>query len=369
MAANDRCVACHEDLQPLLAELPQGRGPKDDPPETSIVSFEDRHPEFDALAKRDAARIAFNHAVHLQHEYNAAGKLAKGILNEKGVLEDLSNNCAACHQPDADKRYMLPIRYEQHCQRCHPLHFDNQNFPGEVVPHGISAELLRGFLVERYTQRAVEGGLKEETPTPRRLLPGERVEETTLDSEARRDVNESAARADQRLIAPIASPEARADRAAARQGRMLVGPEAMGGCRLCHTLSADPPAATGGRSFQAAWRVDPPEIPDRWMARSRFSHDSHRLAECTKCHQDFSYKPPRAVFESPVTRDVLMPSIATCRECHAQRISVAVSLPGSESGAGVASRCIDCHDYHQRDAENMDGSAVRSAAEPAQSGD
>jgi hypothetical protein len=368
-AANDRCIACHQDLEPLLAAISKQGESSQERPETSIESFENQHPEFDALAKRDGTRLAFNHAVHLQHQYNAAGELVKGLLNEKGALEDLSKNCAACHQPGADKRYMLPIRYEQHCQRCHPLHFDNENFPGAVVPHGVSTELLRGFLVERYTQRAREGELHQEAPTPRRLLPGERAQETRLSSEARRDVDESASRADERLIAPIASPEDAADRAANRQGQMLVGPEAVGACRLCHTLSEDPTAATGGRSFRAAWRVDPPEIPDRWMARSYFSHDSHRLAACTKCHLDFSYNPPRPVVESQVTSDVLMPSIGLCRECHAQRVMATINLPGSDSGAGVASRCIDCHDYHQRSAENMDGSAVRSTSGPEKSGD
>jgi hypothetical protein len=56
-----------------------------------------------------------------------------------------------------------------------------------------------------------------------------------------------------------------------------------------------------------------------------------------------------------------MPSIAMCRECHAARATI--SLPSSGSGAGVASRCIDCHDYHERDKESMDGSAVLSTAE------
>ena len=195
---------------------------------------------------------------------------------------------------------------------------------------------------------AREGELHQEAPSPRRPLPGERAQGMRLSNEARRNVDESA-RAPRRTIN-------RADRVAGRRrrprrgstGSNACGPEAVGACRLCHTLSEDTTAATGGRSFRAAWRVDPPEIPDRWMVRSQFSHDSHRLAACTKCHLDFSYNPPRPVVESQVTSDVLMPSIGLCRECHAQRVMATITLPGSDSGAGVASRCIDCHDYHRR---------------------
>jgi hypothetical protein len=132
-------------------------------------------------------------------------------------------------------------------------------------------------------------------------------------------------------------------------------------------LSEDLTATAQAPDLQPAWRIDPPRIPDRWMERSHFSHDSHRVAACSYCHQDFSTHPPRAVGESFATSDVLMPSIATCRECHGEGATVSVLSP--KSGAGVASRCVDCHDYHQRDAENMNGAAIGAVNEAAVTGE
>ncbi len=161
--ANAQCLKCHGALSDQLAKITAAPGalPRD-LPAISITSFSSDHPEFDALARPDPTPLQFNHRVHLQHEYDDQGKLIKGVMNERGELEDLSKNCAACHRPDSQKLYMAPIRYAQHCQRCHPLYFDNANFPGEVVPHGVPAATLRGFLTEQYTapgaQRRLENG-------------------------------------------------------------------------------------------------------------------------------------------------------------------------------------------------------------------
>ena len=49
----------------------------------------------------------------------------------------------------------------------------------------------------------------------------------------------------------------------------------------------------------------------------------HRLVHCTECH---------AAPESTETSDVLLPRLATCRQCHHMD--------------GAADRCAECHTYH-----------------------
>jgi predicted CXXCH cytochrome family protein len=75
------------------------------------------------------------------------------------------------------------------------------------------------------------------------------------------------------------------------------------------------------------WDVRPVRVADLWMPKARFDHESHKTADCTLCH-----KAP----ESRVSRDVLMPPIATCRECHA----------GGMAQAALPSACTMCHVYH-----------------------
>lgn len=356
--SNRQCVACHQSLE---GHLPMHASTdiavSQERPAASITSFSDDHPEFDAVGRRDDAHLAFNHSVHLRHEYGQDGKLVKGIQNETGQLEDLSNNCTACHQPDAERKYMQPIRYAQHCQRCHPLFFDIQHFPHEVVPHGVATAALRGFLLDRYTDLAARYVDVVEPAPPVRTLPGHAPTEGRLTPEDRQRIRDGATNADERLTAPIAATEEAARAAAQRREKVLFGPESLGGCRLCHQLT-ESSTTKDARGFAAEWAIQPPDVPERWYVRSRFSHNSHRIVACTACHRDSSFNPPRAVNQSELTSDVLMPSIASCRTCHAD--GAHVPLPGGAvgSGPGVASRCIDCHDYHRRDQEPMNGAIL-----------
>jgi hypothetical protein len=70
-------------------------------------------------------------------------------------------------------------------------------------------------------------------------------------------------------------------------------------------------------------------IPARWFLHAEFDHDSHRLLTCTACHD----RTP----ESRETADILLPGIASCRNCH------------EDSGArhdAASGRCSECHSYH-----------------------
>jgi hypothetical protein len=88
------------------------------------------------------------------------------------------------------------------------------------------------------------------------------------------------------------------------------------GCAFCHNISGDVQQPI----------VEPPRIPDRWLARGTFHHRSHEAVACNTCHH---------VAESVSTSDVLLPGISTCATCHNAK-----SSPGES--------CVLCHTFHRR---------------------
>ncbi len=93
-----------------------------------------------------------------------------------------------------------------------------------------------------------------------------------------------------------------------------------GACTDCHVVRQ--PDATGG------WRVVPARFTERYLTRGWFDHDAHRVTQCATCH---------AAKASTKSSDLLIPGIATCRQCHGGN----VARPPK-----VASSCILCHSYH-----------------------
>src|SRR5205823_4842245 len=75
-----------------------------------------------------------------------------------------AQECTYCHQPDAERRFMLPLRYEAHCAGCHPLQIRPVgDYPADKIaewmatplPHparGQKPGIVRGALFEKYTR-------------------------------------------------------------------------------------------------------------------------------------------------------------------------------------------------------------------------
>lgn len=91
-------------------------------------------------------------------------------------------------------------------------------------------------------------------------------------------------------------------------------------CIRCHAveriLDADGPE----------WRIAP-IIQQAWLPAARFDHRRHRTQSCIHCH---------AVSKSIDSKDVPIPQIATCRECHG----------GEKADRKLPTACVGCHDYH-----------------------
>jgi hypothetical protein len=272
---------------------------------SGIQSFTNGHPEFavtvrsadqnapsrirlsDTAHLQDTARIKLNHEKHLT--------LTPDELARLGFDKPLT--CETCHQLDVPGAYMQPIVYEKNCQECHAreLEFD-ERFPKQPVPHD-EPEKVHTFLVNTFTQYLLENieQCDARVIRPIRQRPGQ-----PLTQEEARSLKECVSEELQRGESWLFNVEGKA-------------------CQKCHMLSSAP--------ARALPTIEPPAIPQRWLPHSAFNHQVHTRAgyECTDCH--------KSVDASRQTRDVLLPGVATCQECHT-------------AAKGASTACVTCHLYH-----------------------
>ncbi len=343
---------------------------------------------------QDQATIRFNHAKHLQP------KDPRGLPDAYGEFHDLSNNCSSCHQPDAERRYMLPVNFEMHCRSCHPLVFDaervrkkdgslfridwdssgtgeaklrNEQDPGDVhdiselrgkdspfellvVPHESPAQ-VRGFLTDIYTRsllQQVKASQPELNPNPVvRPLPGESKRELPsplIQSDDLIQVDQEVELAESLVRAAKFTQSAEEE--IPGLFRTFDWLQSSGGCGFCHESNDD---------SNGYWTITKPNIPDRWFRHAKFHHDAHRTLKCVECHRISEssgdiLKADAAlpdIYNSSSTGDILMPKIALCKSCHS-------TAPVAGRGVhGAQTDCLECHVYHQRDFEKQGSKDLR----------
>ncbi len=233
----------------------------------------------------EGSGLKFPHDVHL----DPAGLNAP---SGRRVLE-----CESCHVPDAGNAIMKPVDFETMCQDCHALTFDVTQ-PDRQVPHARIQEIIY-TLDEFYANRALEGDVKDATaPDSLRV---------------RRRPGQAPTPAERQLALTWARDKAR------QVGESLFTGRA---CTVCHAVSP-------GRTIDEPWMVAPVRVAGIWFPKSRFDHGSHTTMECADCH---------AARESSTSKDLLLPDIANCQQCHA----------GEAGGHNkLESGCITCHGYHE----------------------
>jgi FHA domain-containing protein len=319
------CVQCHADLKVKAPRIPIT---------TAIHSFITDHPEFAISMSRpghtvqrvgldegkqlvDTAAIKLNHRLHLRPD----------LMGPDGP-EQLS--CASCHQGDQQAAYMRPVNYEKDCMRCHLLDFD-ERLPGKTVPHGQALEEVDRFLRATYAEHYLLQHQPElKAREPARRLPG----------------------------APRPKEEMWVNGMVEASERLLMGPPGSqakkGKCALCHVLDI-PTGASQSTQFAGAkssTRVSESRmlfptivktaIPERWLPYSTFDHKAHNNLKCVACHESAP--------SSKWTKDVLLPNIASCRNCHFE--------PG-----GARTQCLTCHVYHDKSQAQKPGDQPYSIEE------
>ncbi len=320
-----QCSSCHADLKAKAPETALG----------NASNFADAHPDFrvqiataDGLQLRqqqpgatmsEPTPMKFSHAAHL-----AVG----GIKAPQGTVE---MQCSDCHRPTADGRHFEAITMAGQCQSCHALNFDPA-LPDRQVPHG-DVDAVLSTLMEFYSFKSQQAPSAVEVDSAaNRFRPGK-------------------TQAQPQAATPPATQDAKAQAAAAAT-RLFEETS----CVVCHTVTsvAGPgPHATPGRELPQ-WKIEPPAAPHAWLPAARFDHSAHKSMDCTGCH---------AAAQSKQASDVLIPTIDTCRSCHA----------GSQAPVGkVPSDCGLCHDFHtdmraslQQKLQSSLAPALCPAGEPA----
>jgi hypothetical protein len=292
------CVSCHGNLKIRGGGARVG---------ISISSFAADHPQFPALrpGRKDPGTIKLNHFVHLRADL-------------KGPRGPVQLECGDCHRPAAvqeawrfgdgqaravsaasvpsrelattRRERMAPPNYAQNCSACHLLQFDKRFAQG--APHD-KPDIVHAFVVKKFQEYiAANPAELRVVREPDRNIPGKPIPPLV------------------RVLTPAQWIAERTGEAETLLWKKT--------CNECHALSFAAGAALPS--------VAASNITARWLPGARFDHDAHRGFSCTSCHAGAP--------ASRETADILIPGIATCRDCHA---------PGENH---AESRCFGCHTYH-----------------------
>jgi hypothetical protein len=313
--ATSFCTDCHQGLKGRL-------------PDTSLANVPDwpQHPEFrpllvaqPALDKpllhrvalpqaRDNPGLIYPHDIH-QSASNAVANMARaqGLpVARNGALP-----CSYCHQPDSDGIRFKPIAMEKNCGACHDLAFARDGGIMRTLPHG-KPEQVAGMIRDFYLSLSVAPRTGVQRIAFERRQPGQ------------------LAAAESANLAFVSPAEAQAQARAA-----VVRVFSKGGvCSDCHAI-----ADNGSADLARRFTIMPVTLTDHFLTKGRFPHKAHRSydlkvgeAACVACHT--------GALKSKLASDVLVPDVASCRECHGR-------APTIISAKKAPDDCTSCHGFHE----------------------
>jgi hypothetical protein len=292
-----------------LASRPQVEPPIPARVANSVTSFASGHPEWAVLrdSRKDATPLLMGHAKHMDPQ------LPGGPLT-----------CISCHVMDDSGRYMQPITFAQHCAQCHEDNLGRINVAEGLVdsiaaPHGSTEGVLDAIeaqlhaMVGAHPEKFV---ITEDAAVDAPADAGESADGAQSSGRRKRGRSPSSKTTE---VPTFASAEARQEWIKGRGDAVVSNLQAK--CAYCH-FSPESQAAS------SPWVIASPAIPDRWLARSHYSHAAHSMLSCDQCHDART---------SAATSDILLPGIDSCRQCH---------QPASAGSGGAPTECVLCHTYH-----------------------
>ncbi len=302
------CESCHANVKAFA--------PKTALP--NVGDFGKDHPEFRLSMKvmatpitvqrvemgptlKEASGLKFPHDVHVSPK-GIKSPVGPASTGGRVVLE-----CASCHKLDSAKVRYQPIRMETACGECHRLGIDAQN-PTRQVPHA-KPSVVMDALHDSFAALALERN-PGQLVTINSLLQGAQIQPASANN--------------------IAADRWVNDKTLAAAKDMFENPK--GTCLTCHTIEkADSKTSASG---QPDWKVQPVLSNDLWLPKSKFTHAQHSNAACESCHD---------AKQSKTSSDILIPPIATCRNCHTGPSALNVQTAQTTK---VVNQCNNCHDFH-----------------------
>jgi predicted CXXCH cytochrome family protein len=304
-SSDSMCVSCHENSRQHFAQLQV----------EPVSGFSaEHHPQFKALLLKPTAvesgsgfefewkseiaaldqaveqsNMKFSHSQHLDPDRVLRGSDSQAL------------NCADCHRLEPDGEHFEPITMENRCADCHELTFD-PGAPDRQLPHGKPREVV--LTLQDYFTRKFSDPNAGRPTRERRRLPGHEEEEQTCSGAP--------------FDCAMRSAHAEIENQFTRRG-----------CVGCHVV-----VDTKSESDYDRFQVYPIRFARDYFPAGRFDHRSHQIqgkltgdAACLSCHK---------AKESQDSKDLMLPAMAKCEECHGDR-------PAVEK---VTVQCVSCHSYH-----------------------
>lgn len=282
---SQQCVVCHGGIKAKhdISKL------------ANIHDFSSDHPAFRLTIRtgpdeQDIDRIRQTDKAHLVEisglKYSHEVHFDKALIElPTGKTRDIQ--CDDCHKPDDAGRGYQPMTMAKTCQqsKCHALNFDPP-VAGRHVPHA-SVMTVMTTLREYFASK-------------------------TLNSIPAGDT----------VIENVRGLRRRAETEAISNAMILFTKEEEGTCLECHEVSRDE------NNKEVPWAIAPVRVIGNWLPKAKFPHDKHQTSKCTDCHD---------VMHSDKSRDVAIPSIKKCRECH---------VGSKQVKTQVSSTCDKCHNFH-----------------------
>ncbi|WP_324828430.1 cytochrome c3 family protein [Qipengyuania zhejiangensis] len=230
---------------------------------------------------RESSGLRFPHDKHLSRT-NGVARMAGNLSRYGEALQ-----CSDCHRPTDDRNGFLPVVMEEDCESCHSLAYDKVGNTVRTLRHGDVAQMQADLI-------ALDRAPRQPVVTARRR-PGEFQRGGRYFQDFGRPT--------QNYIG--------ISRALGKDGV----------CGECHV----PATVDGQRGVMPVFQRS------SYFTKGRFDHEAHEQETCTTCH---------AADTSKSAQDLLLPSLATCRDCHQGE---------SATQADVPSSCAMCHSYHPPD--------------------
>lgn len=311
------CVSCHSNVEERVpgSKLPVVKDFKTDhPPFVLTVRDGPKPSDFIKVSEGGPGPLRQDSGLKFPHDVHLAPRGVKSPMAPPGSGGRVKLNCASCHVPEESGVGFKPVTMEAHCASCHQLQFEPGR-PDRVVPHGDVAAVVNQ-LRDFYGSAAL-GAIPLSVTTDNGLLQA----------------------------LPARAPDIRRQNAItwANTQAMKVAQEVfeVRVCVTCHTVRREADDAV-------PWSIAPVRITTHWMPGARFEHAAHAAADCKDCHR---------AANSHDNRDILMPTLSDCRQCH---------VGATPEPHKVTSDCSLCHGFHRHPDATMPGgvSFVASGSRP-----